>query len=64
MRVGGGGKEDALTMVTAMLSPEGRQWGNQDENDGKEEVVEENDNGDTIAALGRDGRLKAGSISP
>ena len=41
MRVGLGGEEVALTMAETMLLRKGRQWGNHDDNDGKEEVVEE-----------------------
>ena len=40
MIVGRGG-EVALRMGAAMLLHEGRQWGNHDDNEGKEEVVEE-----------------------
>jgi hypothetical protein len=39
-----------------MLSHEGRQWGNHDNNDGKEEVVEVDDNNEPLAVSGGDGR--------
>jgi hypothetical protein len=48
--------------VAAMLSREGRQWGDCADNDGKEEVVEVelDDNDETVAALGGGGRQKGG----
>ncbi len=48
--------------AAAMLSCEGRRWGNRDDDDGKEEVVEvELDNNDeTVVALGGGGRKKGG----
>ena len=51
MWAGGGGGH--VYDSAAMLSREGRQWGNCD---GKEEVVEEDDNGVTVAASGGSGR--------
>ena len=52
MRVGGE-EEDAFMMAASMLSRRGRRWVDRD---GKEEEVEEDDNGVTIAALGGVGR--------
>ncbi len=42
-------EEDAFTMRAAMLLHRGRRWGDPD---GKEEKVEEDDNGVTVAASG------------
>ncbi len=49
-------------MEVAMLSHEGRRWGNRNDNDGEEEVVEVevDDNNKTVAALGGGSRQKGG----
>ena len=50
-------EEDTFMTAVAMLSCGGRWWG---DHDGKEEEVEEDDNGVTITALGGVGRQNGG----
>ena len=50
-------EEDAFTMAVAMLSRGGRRWG---DCNGKEEEVEEDDNGMTVVASGCVGRQNGG----
>ncbi len=50
-------EEDAFTTAAAMLPRGGRQWG---DHNGKEEEVEEDNNGMTVAALGGVGRQNGG----
>ncbi len=60
MRAGGGQRdesgqgeeEDALMTLVAMLFYGGRRWGDFNEDNGKEEVVEEDYNNKTIAGSG------------
>jgi hypothetical protein len=47
-------------MAAAMLSRKGRRCGIHNNNDGKEKVVEVDDNDETVAASGGDGRRKVG----
>jgi hypothetical protein len=50
-------EEDAFTTAAAMLPHGGRQWGDRD---GKEEEVEEDDNGVPVTASGGVGRRNRG----
>jgi hypothetical protein len=50
-------EEDAFKTAAAILSQGGRRWG---DCDGKEEKVEEDDNGVTVAASGGVGRQNGG----
>jgi hypothetical protein len=50
-------EEDAFTTAVAILSCGGRQWG---DCDGKEEKVEEDNNGVTVAASGGLGKQNGG----
>ncbi len=47
-------------MAAVIMSHGGRQWGNQDDNNGKEGLVEEANNGKTVTALRGGGRQKGG----
>jgi hypothetical protein len=68
MRAGGGQRdesgqgeeEDALMTLVAMLFYGGRRWGDFNEDNGKEEVVEEDYNNKTIAGSGGIGNWKGG----
>ena len=50
MRVDGGRRRKAMMIAAGMLSCEGRPWGDCDDDDGKEKVVEVDDNDETVAA--------------
>ena len=49
--------------TAAMLSRECRRWGDRDDDDGKEEVVEVDDNNETVAASGVAAGERAGTRS-
>jgi hypothetical protein len=51
-----------MMTAVALLSCEGRRWGDRDDNDGEEEVVEVevDDNEETVVASGGGGRRKGG----
>ena len=49
-----GGEEEVAAMTVS------RRWGNCDNDDGKEEVVEVDDNDETVTASGVGGRRKGG----
>ncbi len=51
-----------MMTVAALLSCKGRRWGNHDNNDSKEEVVEVevDNNNETVVVLGGGGRRKGG----
>ena len=53
-----------MMMVAGMLSRKGRRWGNRDDDDGKDEVVEVDDNNETVVAAGVVAGKRAGSRSP
>jgi hypothetical protein len=61
MRVGAAG---VLMMAAAMFSREGRQWGDHEGNDDKEEVVDEDDNCETLMVSGGGGKQKGRFGSP
>jgi hypothetical protein len=45
---GWGKEEEAMITLAAMLSHESRRWGYRDDDDGKEEVVEVDDNDEIV----------------